>query len=205
MCSSISKVYVVDDDIALCEALRWLLEPLHLVVETFSHPVAFLEAYQLDWNGCILLDIRMPELGGLQLQNKLIAKGNRLPIIMLSGHSDVAIAVMAMKAGAMDFITKPFSEQILLEQTQRAMQISYQQQSDYKIIKNYQLLTPREKEVMKGIVDGKKNKMIADNLNLSQKTVELHRSTLMRKMQAKNLVELVKMSLLIDLYLSKRI
>lgn len=190
-----SVIYIVDDDPALCKALRWLLESVNLKIEAYHSAMDFLKAYQLTWQGCLLIDIRMPLMSGLQLQQKLIELGNRLPIIMISGHGDISMAVRAMKAGAIDFITKPFNDQLLLEQIQHALSTSKQTDDKLSIVRRYQSLTPREQQIMTGVVTGKMNKQIAHDLEISPKTVEFHRSNIMQKMHAKTLADLIKMNL----------
>jgi FixJ family two-component response regulator len=187
-------IYIVDDDEALCRALSWLLESVGLTSLAFHNAYDFLKAYQLNWRGCLLIDIRMPEMSGLQLQEKLIEMGNLMPIIMISGHGDISMAVRAMKAGAQDFITKPFNDQLLLEQIQASLVLNRSLDNKQSIQKNYQQLTPREQQILSGVVAGKMNKEIAYDLNISHKTVELHRSHVMQKMGAKTLAELIKMS-----------
>lgn len=188
-------IYIVDDDPILCKALRWLLESVNLKIEAYHSALDFLKVYQLSWQGCLLIDIRMPSMSGLQLQQKLIDLGNRMPIIMISGHGDISMAVRAMKAGAIDFITKPFNDQQLLEQIQYALSLSKQGDDKLSIISRYQSLTTREQQIMAGVVAGKMNKQIAHDLNISHKTVELHRSNVMQKMHAKTLADLIKMYL----------
>lgn len=188
-------IYIVDDDPALCKALQWLLESVDLKVQFYHSAVDFLKNYQLSWQGCLLIDIRMPIISGLQLQEKLIELGNRLPIIMISGHGDISMAVRAMKAGAIDFITKPFNDQILVELIQYALSLNKPLTHQDTLLKRYQTLTPREQQTMMGVVEGKMNKQIAYDLKISHKTVELHRSHVMQKMGAKTLADLIKMAL----------
>lgn len=185
-------IYIVDDDVDLCKALRWLMESVGLKVEVYYNAIDFLTAYQVTWQGCLLLDVRMPQMSGLQLQEKLIEMGNLIPIIMVSGHGDISMAVRAMKAGAVDFIVKPFNDQLLLEQIQNALVLNKQFENKQLILNRYKTLTLREQQVMADIVEGKMNKQIAYDLNISSKTVELHRAHVMQKMGAKNLAELVK-------------
>lgn len=188
-------VSVIDDDPVIVDAITWLLNTVHLLVETYPSADAFLAQYRDYQYGCILLDIRMPGMSGLQLQEELNKRGNRLPIILLSGHGDVPMAVRAMKAGAFDFITKPFNDQVLLEQIQNAILQSQfsQNQPDTQLLTQRLIgLTPREHEVMEHVVNGKMNKVIAYEMNISEKTVEKHRSSVMQKMQVKSLAELIR-------------
>ena len=193
MIKQLPKIYIVDDDIPLCKALSWLLESINLKVETFHCAMEFLKSYQTSWLGCLIIDIRMPNMSGLQLQEKLISLGNHMPILMISGHGDISMAVRAMKAGAIDFITKPFNDQQLLEQIHNALLLSKEVEDKQLISKRYSALTEREQQIMACIVSGKMNKQIAYDLEISSKTVELHRAHVMQKMEAKSLAELVRM------------
>ena len=191
-------VFIVDDDVVLCKGLGWLLDSVNIQSEAFHNGQDFLDAYDSKRKGCILLDLRMPKISGLEVQERLNAQNNNLPIIMLTGHGDIALAVQSMKAGAFDFITKPFNDHLLVEQIQRAITINAAavmsvQYADLK--KRLDLLTPREREIMERVVNGRLNKQIAHELGISLKTVELHRSHMMHKMQTKSLAELVKISL----------
>jgi len=196
-------VYVVDDDVALCQSLSWLLESVGLTVETFNSAQIFLDKYDIGQRGCLLLDIRMKGISGFELQEKLINLGNRLPIIMMTGHGDIPMAVRAMKSGAVDFITKPFNDQLLLDLVQRVLLEEAERKEEHEtvssggignseLLERYASLTAREREIMERVVDGKLNKQIAYELGISMKTVELHRAHVMQKMQVKSLAELVK-------------
>lgn len=193
MNSTSDTVYVIDDDVAICKAIKWLLEPANLKVKIYHSALIFLEEYNLNLRGCLLIDVRMPEMSGLQLQERLITLGNSMPIIMLTGHGDISMAVRALKIGAVDFITKPFNDQHLLEQIQFSLLKEKNRGTVEDIWKRYKILSAREQEIMSNIITGKMNKVIAHELNISAKTVELHRANVMQKMQAKNLAELVKM------------
>lgn len=193
-------VYVVDDDQAMRESLQFLIESVGLCVRTFASADAFLGAYRSDWSGCLLLDVRMPGMSGLELQAYLAKKSIRLPVIVITGHGDVAMAVRAMKAGAYDFIEKPFNDDALmnslrsaLENDDRARQLRARRAD---IAARIQDLTPREREVMDRVTDGQSNKEIASSLGVSAKTVEVHRSRVMDKMHADSLAELVRMVIL---------
>lgn len=192
-------VFIVDDDKELCQSLQWLLESMGLLVSIYNNAQDFLNAFKPTQLGCILLDIRMPLMSGLELQEQLNLRQNTLPIIFMTGHGDVPIAVRAMKAGAFDFLMKPFNDQLMLDQIQRAI-VKHQQitagSNQHTIANNrFKSLTPREREVLQLIADGKLNKIIADELGISMKTVELHRSHVMQKMQANTVAELVKLYL----------
>jgi len=194
-------VFVIDDDQALCQSLRWLLESVGLQVETYNSGTSFLEKYDAERRGCLLIDIRMPGMSGLELQEQLISRHNLIPIIFITGHGDVPMAVRAMKAGAVDFITKPFNDQLLLELIQKAIaqdlnRPDIHQQRQYA--ERMGQLTTRELEIMKLVVNGKLNKVIAHELGISIKTVELHRAHVMQKMQVKSLAELVKIHSLLE-------
>ncbi len=195
-------IYIVDDDPDLCRSLQWLLESVGLTSMVFNRGTDFLAEFKPERaNGCILLDIRMPQMSGLELQERLNAWSNTLPIIFMTGHGDVTMAVRAMKAGAFDFLTKPFNDEILLEQIHKAItyhqKVSAQNQQSLTLQKRLKSLTSREAEVLKFIVDGKLNKEIAFELDISIKTVELHRAHIMQKMRADNIAELVKFFLMV--------
>lgn len=195
-------IYIIDDDADLCQALCWLFDSVKLKVETFSNGRKFLEAYDSSWYGCLLIDVRMPEISGLELQDRLNAKKNKIPIIILTGHGDTPMAVRAMKAGAFDFILKPVDSQYLLDQVQKVLfneklrqQATLQQESWMKRLSS---LSPREHQILELIVAGKLNKTIAYECNISISTVELYRSRIKQKMQVKSLAELIKSYLTIN-------
>jgi two-component system response regulator FixJ len=192
-------VFVVDDDSAVRDALRFLMRSVGLTVETFSSAAEFLDAYRDDRAGCLVLDIRMPGMTGLELQDKLIERRSILPIIFITGHGDVPMAVEAMQAGAMDFIQKPFRDQDLLDRIHQAIDKDAKTRQSLgelaAIRTRLASLTPREREVMDLVVHGKANKVIAGDLDLSQRTVEIHRARVMEKMEASSLAHLVRMVL----------
>lgn len=189
-------VFIIDDDPDLCQSLKWLLESVQLHIEIYHSGAAYLEAYDPHREGCLLIDLRMPGMSGLQLLEQLNARQNPIPVIIISAHGDVPLAVRAMKIGAVDFISKPFNEHLLVERIQelitqdRRRQPHVRQASHYA--KQFESLTQREREVMRQVVMGKLNKQIAHALGISMKTVEQHRSQVMEKMQAKSLAELVR-------------
>lgn len=189
------KIYIIDDDVELCNGLRFLLESIELKVEIYHSAIDFLKAYKIAWQGCLLIDIRMPEMSGLQLQEKLVALGNLLPIIMISGHGDVSMAVRAMKAGAIDFILKPFNEQQLLEQIQKGIFLSEQIEIKQAVLNRYHKLSAREKEILTKVLSGRLNKQISFELEISIKTVEFHRANIMQKMKVNSILELAKLDL----------
>lgn len=191
-----SKVYIVDDDTAVRESLSWLVESVGLKTKTFASANEFLTICDNDLSGCLVSDIRMHGMSGLELQEQLNLKEIKIPIIFITGFGDIKMAVHAIQAGAVDFITKPFNDQELLDRIQHAMiegERAWQQQMHKKeILSHFALLTPREHEVMAKVVQGKLNKVIAAELNVSNKTIEAHRARVMEKMQASNLAELMR-------------
>jgi two-component system, LuxR family, response regulator FixJ len=191
------SVFIVDDDTAVRDALKFLLRSVGHPVETFASAQDFLDAYRDDRPGCLVLDIRMPGMSGLELQEKLVERRSILPIIFITGHGDVPMAVEAMQAGAMDFIQKPFRDQDLIDRINQALDKDAAMRRSIKelnsIRERLKSLTPREREVMDLVVHGKANKVIAGDLDLSQRTVEIHRARVMEKMQASSLAHLVRM------------
>ncbi|MFH1660708.1 MAG: LuxR family transcriptional regulator [Rhodocyclaceae bacterium] len=189
-------IYVVDDDEAMRDSMTWLLEGEGYVVACFDSAESFLKARRDDMRGCLILDVRMPEMSGLELHEKLDALGSELPVIFVTGHGDVPMAVSALQRGACDFIEKPFHNEDLLSRIVRALeldaQLSARRQRNGAISHRLDQLTQRESEVMKLVVAGKLNKQIADELNISMKTVEAHRARVMEKMGVRTLAELVK-------------
>ncbi|MBU3695333.1 response regulator transcription factor [Dechloromonas sp.] len=189
-------IYVVDDDEAMRDSMTWLLEGEGYKVACFDSAAAFLGAWRSSLRGCIVLDVRMPEMSGLELQEKLDSIGSHLPIIFVTGHGDVPMAVGALQRGACDFIEKPFHNEDLLARIERALeldsQIAARQQRDNAIASRLDQLTQREREVMQLVVAGKLNKQIADELDISMKTVEAHRARVMEKVGVRTLAELVK-------------
>jgi len=196
MSNNSGKVYIVDDDTAVRESLSWLVESVGLETETFSFANDFLKICENSISGCLVSDIRMPGMSGLELQEQLNLKKIKIPIIFITGFGDIKMAVHAMQAGAVDFITKPFNDKELLDRIQHTMiegERAWQQQiQKQEIQSHFSLLTPREHEVMAKVVQGKLNKVIAAELNVSNKTVEVHRAKVMEKMQASNLAELMR-------------
>jgi FixJ family two-component response regulator len=194
-------VFVVDDDEAMRNSLKWLIESTGLSVQTFDSADAFLTGYSPDWAGCLLLDVRMPGMSGLELQAYLARVDYQLPVIIITGHGDVGMAVKAMQAGALDFIEKPFYDDDLLSSIRRALDAESQARAlrtqHAEILARMEELTPREHEVMDLVTGGKSNKDIATALGVSAKTVEAHRAKVMDKMQAASLAELVRMALLV--------
>ncbi len=200
---SVPTVHIIDDDEAVLDSLSLLLETVGVPHKGYLNAQVFLEEFAGDSfdrvNGCVVLDVRMPFISGIECQQKLSEMGSKLPIIFVTGYADVPMAVEAMKNGAIDFIEKPFREQTLLDAINRALQSSVAQQKSQndllQIEKRVESLTERELQVLKKIVEGKANKVIAIELHLSQRTVEIHRAKVMEKMQADSLAHLIKMTL----------
>ena len=192
-----TTVFIVDDDQAIRTSLKWLIESVGMNAETYASADEFMRNYYPGRAGCLLLDIRMPGMSGLELQEHFIEQDIRIPIIIITGHGDVPMAVRAMKAGAVDFIEKPFNDEQLLESIRNALSLDSEQRSDQaeraRIAALLDQLTSRELEVMEMVTDGKSNKEIAITLGVSAKTVEAHRAHVMEKMEASSLAELVKM------------
>lgn len=200
-------VFIVDDDVAVRRFLRALISSVDLEVKTFRTAQAFLDAFEPTRRGCILLDIRMPGMSGLELQREVRERGIRLPVIFLTGHGDVQIAVHAMKAGAADFIEKPFNNDLLLDRVHKAVAESVNADQTRmrkdEVESRIASLTPREQQVLDLVALGNTNKAIAQQLTISQRTVEIHRAKVMEKMRAESLAELVHMVTLLDVW-SKR-
>jgi two-component system, LuxR family, response regulator FixJ len=196
--SEVGKVYIIDDDEAVRDSLSWLMQSAGIDAQTFDSAKGFLEACNERLNGCLLLDIRMPGMSGLELQAALNQRGCHMPVIVISGHADVPMAVRALKAGAFDFIEKPFNDDILLALVQRALeQESQLRQSlaEKELLQaKMESLTPRELEVLERVVAGASNKQIGAELGVSQKTVEAHRAKVMEKLEAASLSHLVRMA-----------
>lgn len=193
-------VYIIDDDQAMAESLTWIVKSIGLKSKTYARAEHFLEEYQFQQHGCLLLDVRMPGMSGPELQSKLNEKGSpTIPIIFISGHGDVPLAVRVMKAGAIDFLTKPFNDQILLESINKALRIDKanreKRQENAQARAKFALLSPREVQILQGIVAGKPNKVISAERKISLKTVEAHRAAVMKKMGVRSVSELVKLVL----------
>ncbi|HLV76992.1 MAG TPA: response regulator FixJ [Marinobacter sp.] len=192
-------VYVVEDDEAVRDSLELLLKSDGKPVKPYESANAFLKDYSDQMAGCIVLDIRMPGMDGMELQKKLNEKHSILPIIFVTGHGDVPMAVDAMKEGAVDFIQKPYREEALLEKIEAALKQDQEQRKSLdekqEIIRRVKSLTPRETEIMERMIGGQANKVIAIELEISQRTVEIHRSRVMHKMGTHSLAHLVRMVL----------
>lgn len=197
-----AKVYVVDDDAAIRDSLHWLLSAKGFSIETFASAEQFLETYRPHYPGCLILDVRMPGMNGLELYEKLITLNYCLPVIFITGHGDVQMAVNAIKKGAVDFIEKPFDDQALSSLIQKCLQLDKECRAradqSAAIAARMDQLTPRERAVMDLVIAGNLNKIIADKLNISMKTVEAHRAKVMEKMGVKSVAELVQLVFLKD-------
>ena len=193
-------VYIVDDDEAIRKAIALLLKSANISAEEYVSADQFLAAYTPDKSGCLVVDVRMPGMSGLELQETLSRRQICLPVIIMTGHGDVAMAVKVMKAGAADFIEKPFKNQVLLDRIQyclaQSSELQVSQQQRHVASERVALLTGREREVMDLLVAGKLNKQVAAELDISVRTVEAHRAKIMDKLQVKSLSEVVRMALL---------
>jgi FixJ family two-component response regulator len=193
-----SIVFVVDDDSSVREAIESLIQSVGLRVETFETAQEFLRSKRPDVPGCVVLDVRLPGLSGLDLQRELAAHGIKLPVIFITGHGDIPMSVRAMKAGALEFLTKPFRDQDLLDAIQQALErdrtARQHQMETTELREHFDSLTSREREVMGLVVSGLLNKQIAGELGTSEVTIKIHRSQVMKKMGAGSLAELVRMT-----------
>jgi two-component system response regulator FixJ len=194
-----STVFIVDDEAPMRNALQRLFRAAGLEVEAYASAGDFLDTYKAGSTGCLLLDVMMPGMTGLELQAALAQRGYRIPIVFLTGAGQIATAVAAMKAGAVDFIEKPFDNEILVARVRRALEYAAGRQiarlGADEIRRRLALLTPREREVMQCVVDGNTSKMTGRILGVSHRTVEIHRSRIMEKMRADSLADLVRMAL----------
>ena len=195
-------VYIIDDEEPIRDSIGMLLETVGLDHRGFPDAHSFLAAWKPDWTGCLVLDIRMPGMSGLELQETLIAKHARLPIIFITGHGDIPMAVEAMRRGAIDFIRKPFRDQELLDRINEALSIEASQRARGSSIDQARLLyaelTPRESEVFERVTSGQANKVIAIELGISERTVEIHRSQVMHKTHSRSLADLVRLKLRLE-------
>jgi FixJ family two-component response regulator len=195
-------VFIVDDDQEVREAIRLLMDSIGLAAEGFASAQAYLEGFDPARPGCLVLDVRMKGMSGLDLQQRLAEEPLHPPIIVITGHGDVPMAVRAVKNGAVDFIEKPFNDQLLLDAVHRALEQDAARRGQASrladIRERLERLTPREREILDQVIAGKRNKVIAADLNISQSTVEAHRAKVMEKMEARSLSELMRMMLLLD-------
>ena len=209
-------VFIVDDDDAIRDSLQILLECAGFQAESFSTPLAFLDSDAPSRPGCLLVDVRMPQMSGLEVQERLARDGRAIPVVVMTGHGDVPLAVRAMKAGAVDFVEKPFEEESLLAAVRSALARAAESRTPAaappaaapeqpdpppassappEVLARLSALTPREHDVLRWLVAGKSNKVIAFELSISPRTVEIHRARVMEKMQADSLPTLVRMAI----------
>lgn len=198
-----SAVYIVDDHDAVRDSLAALLESAGHSVEMYSCGHDFLQALNPSRHGCLLLDLRLPDMSGIEVQKKLSAMGAKLSTIMISGYGDIPLAVRAIKAGAVDFIEKPCPDDIILDSVSRALEIAQRARAEEStsddLAVRLTLLTPRERQVLEALISGQPNKVIAHLLGISPRTVEIHRARVMQKMEAKSLSHLVRMALAVGI------
>jgi FixJ family two-component response regulator len=196
--ADVPTVYIVDDDAGVRASIQDLAESVGLHAESFAAAQEFLSKVRPDGPSCLVLDVRLPDTSGLDLQQKLSRAGVRIPIIFITGHADIPMTVKAMKSGAVEFLTKPFREQDLLDVIHRALkrdrQVREKQSQLAELRQRYRTLSTREREVMSLVVSGMLNKQIAGELGASETTVKIHRGRVMQKMQAKSLPDLVRMA-----------
>lgn len=201
--SDTATVYIVDDDAVVRDALKLLMESVGLQVAAFASAQEYLDQFDADHAGCLIVDVRMPGVSGLDLQARLAAERIHPPVIIITGHGDVPMAVRAVQAGAVDFLEKPFNNQAMLDSVHHAIELDAKRRGEssrlQEIEERYHSLTPREKEVLQLVIEGKRNKNIAFDLDISQSTVEVHRSRVMEKMQAKTLSDLMRMTMAMEL------
>ncbi|SAI39214.1 two-component response regulator [Bordetella ansorpii] len=194
-----STVFIVDDDEAVRDSLRWLLEANGYRVRAYASAETFLDEYDASQVGVLIADVRMPGMSGLELQEQLIARNAPLPIVFITGHGDVPMAVSTMKKGAIDFLEKPFNEADLREIVARMLEQAVQRVSKFQAQKDHEAmlarLTAREQQVLERIVAGRLNKQIADDLGISIKTVEAHRANIMEKLEVTTVADLMKVAL----------
>lgn len=193
------NVYIVDDDEGVRDSLQVFLEAAGYKVRGFASPQDFLTVAEIIDFGCVLVDLQMPGMDGLELKHQLNARNIKLPVVVVTGHGDIATAVEAMRAGAKDFIEKPFTDEAILAGIKMGLadrpQPSVEDPARLAIMERLKILSPREREVLDGMVAGHPNKVIAYNLSLSPRTVEIHRARVMDKMQARSLSELIRLAI----------
>lgn len=195
-----ATIFILDDDAAVRDSLGMLIESAGYKAEAFASCREFLARPPFPQRSCLLLDIHMPEMSGLQLQDEMARRGLKLPVIVMTGQADVPVAVRAMKAGALDFIEKPFSDDVMLDSIRHALAVpAARQGGDPAIAKRIAELTPREHDVLLQMIAGNPNKVTAYNLGISPRTVEIHRARVMEKMVARSLSELVRMALAVSI------
>jgi FixJ family two-component response regulator len=198
MCVEQPAIFVVDDDVSAREGIEDLLQSVGLRVMTFGSPLEFLEYERPEAPGCVILDVRLTNTSGLEVQKVLAEAGVGLPVIFVTGHGDIPMSVMAMKSGAIEFLTKPFREQSLLDAVNAGIEKDRKRREELKFVselrRRFEGLTPRERDVFALVVTGRPNKQLAVELGLSEMTVKVHRSQITKKMKATSIVELVRMA-----------
>ncbi len=197
-------VYLVDDDGDVRDAMVFLLESEGFPVQAFAEPQPMLDALDSSSRGCLILDVRLPQMDGLQLLEALRERSVDMPAIFISGHGDIPLAVRAVQAGALDFLEKPFRDEVLLEKVSNGLELDRHARESHSerhaVEQRLHELTPREKEVMEGMLEGKLNKIIASDLDVSVRTVEVHRANVLDKLHARNSSDMVRMVLSTDRY-----
>ncbi|MBI2383000.1 MAG: response regulator transcription factor [Gammaproteobacteria bacterium] len=192
-------VFIVDDEEAVADSISMLLRSVGLATRVFPDALTFLNDYRPEQPGCLLLDVRMPRMSGLELQQELNRRHMTLPVIFITGHGGVPMAVEAMRAGALDFLQKPFNDDELIRRVQKALEQDARERellhAREELRRRWEELTPREREIAQRLVDGQANKVVALELDISERTVELHRARIMQKMGARGLAQLVQMVL----------
>jgi two-component system response regulator FixJ len=195
-------VFIVDDDESIRKSMCFLMKSAGLHAQSYGNANAFLDCYRSDLSGCLVVDIRMPGMSGLELQRELNRQGSRLPLIIVTGHGDIAMAVQAMKEGAVDFIEKPFDDEVMLNRIQECLKSYAQSQEEQQKATQWSsrvaALTPREKEVMTMLAEGKANKVIANELGISSRTIEAHRARIMEKLEVGSLADIVRISMIMQ-------
>lgn len=193
-----SLVYIVDDDPDMRDSLRWLMKTVGIRAQTFASAAEFLRDFAPNGPGCVILDVRMPGTSGLDLFEELVARGEGMPVIFITAHADVPMAVRAMKSGAVEFVEKPFNRQTLLDKVQRAIKDDSERRGRMAaradLSRRFDRLTDKEREVLELIKDGRPNKEIASRLRITPRAVELRRSSLMRKLGVRSLIELLRLT-----------
>jgi len=205
--AAVPTVFIIDDDRGMRQAIEDLVESVGLRAETFASGEEFLSRRHTSGPSCLVLDVRLPQMSGLDFQRRLIETGMQIPIIFVTAHGDIPMSVRALKSGAVDFLTKPFRDQDLLDAIQQALQhdrAAQEQQAEiHALQERYHALTPREQQVMALVVSGMLNKQIASEIGASEATIKIHRGNVMHKMQAGSVVELVRMADKVKLSLHK--
>lgn len=199
-----TTIYIVDDDPKITESLHWLLESVNYHVKSYNSAQAFLDNWSGEYAGCLILDVRMKDMTGLELQEELNKRQINIPIVFMTAHGDIPMTVRAMKKGAVDFLTKPVNGQQLLETVNKALQVQAQQLEQLKerqhLLERIDKLTTREKEIIALLVEGNNNKAIATQLGITVNTVEVHRSNIMKKMQVRAATELIRLATKYNLF-----